>query len=372
MDAPLLIFSNTKADSDLRYLIGTHVPDDIAVIFDGRETTALASALEINRLKNESKISKLVAWDAVKASIKTDKITECDVIIRFLGELELKKIWVKQNFPIYLADKLRASGFKIDILELPILPQRLLKSPGEIAEIRTAAAIVAKIFPEVEGILGDSSVNAKGELVHGGEILTSERLRTIMENRCQQLGAIAEDTIVACALDACDPHCVGHGALRAGEFILIDFFPHLKSSGYYADVSRTFIKGKPSPQQFKLYEAVKFAHDMAIEMLCGGVNVSDVMAKVYAHFEEKGYESSKISDPPRGMFHSLGHGLGLDIHEPPSLGFGDYILKAGMVVTVEPGLYYREIGGVRIEDDVLVGEKSREILTSTAHNWVIE
>ncbi|MDR1413505.1 MAG: Xaa-Pro peptidase family protein [Puniceicoccales bacterium] len=372
MDVPLLIFSNTRVDSDLRYLIGAHVPDDIAIVFDGVQMTALASALEINRLRNESKISSFIGLDSVKASMKSDKITSCDLLSRFLNDLGLKKICVKRNFPIYLADKLRASGFEIVVLEFSILPQRLVKSDAEIMEIRSAIGIVAKIFAQVEKILADSSVNGKNELVYGGEILTSERLRSIMDSECYRLGALAEDTIVSCGLDACDPHCVGHGPLRAGEFILIDFFPHLRSSGYYADVSRTFVKGKPSGNQIGLYETVKLAHDMAIETICDGCSLDNTMEKVFAHFEANGYNSSKISNPPRGMFHSLGHGLGLDIHEPPRLDFGDDILKAGMVVTVEPGLYYREIGGVRIEDDILVREKSCEILGTIPYNWTID
>ncbi|MDR1890984.1 MAG: Xaa-Pro peptidase family protein, partial [Puniceicoccales bacterium] len=369
MDAPLLIFSNTKKDSDLLYLIGTHVPDNIAVVFDGQETTALVSALEINRLRNASKIGKFIGWDSIKSSIQSAKVTDFDILKRFLRNLELKTICVKRDFPVYLADQLRSTGFEIIVTEFSILPRRLIKSDGEVAEIRRAIAIVCQTFAHVENILRTASINGKNELVFENEILTSERLRTMMETFCYQLGAIADDTIVACGIAACDPHNMGYGPLKANEFILIDFFPHLKTSGYYADVSRTFIKGKPTKEQANLYDTVKTAHDMAINMAQDGVQVKDIMARTFEYFENRGYKSSNTSNPPHGMFHSLGHGLGLDIHEPPRIGMGDDMLQAGMVVTIEPGLYYQEIGGVRIEDDILVGKQSCKILTQIPHNW---
>ncbi|MDR0742534.1 MAG: Xaa-Pro peptidase family protein [Puniceicoccales bacterium] len=372
MDVPLLIFSNTKKDSDLFYLIGTHVPDNIAVVFDGQESIALVSALEINRLRNTSKIDKFVSWDVVKSSLQSAQNTDFDILRRFLQDLRLKTICVKQDFPIYLADQLRSANFEIIVAGFSILPQRLIKSDGEITEIKHAIDIVRQTFVQVENILSNASINGKNELVFEDEILTSERLRTMMETFCYRLGAIADDTIVACGIDACDPHNLGYGPLKANEFILIDFFPHLKTSGYYADVSRTFIKGKPTKEQNDLYITVKAAHDIAVDMAYGGVQAKDIMMRTLEYFESKEYKSSNTTNPPYGMFHSLGHGLGLDIHEPPRIGICDGILQPGMVVTIEPGLYYQTIGGVRIEDDILIGNQSSEILTQIPHNWIIE
>ncbi|MDR2603599.1 MAG: Xaa-Pro peptidase family protein [Puniceicoccales bacterium] len=372
MDAPLLIFSNTKKDSDLLYLIGTHVPDHIAIVFDGQESIALVSALEINRLRNTSKIDKFVSWDVVKSSLQSAKNSDGDVLKRFLQDLKLKTICVKRDFPIYLADQLRSANFEIIVAGFSILPQRLIKSDGEITEIKHAIDIVRQTFVQVESVLLTTSINGKNELVFEDEILTSKRLRTMMETFCYRLGAVADDTIVACGIDACDPHNLGYGPLKANEFILIDFFPHLKTSGYYADVSRTFIKGKPTKEQANLYNVVKAAHDIAIDMAHGGVQGEDVMVWTLEYFESKGYKSSNIANPPHGMFHSLGHGLGLDIHEPPRIGMCDDILHPGMVVTIEPGLYYPTIGGVRVEDDILIRDQSSEILTQIPHNWIIE
>ncbi|MDR1433146.1 MAG: Xaa-Pro peptidase family protein [Puniceicoccales bacterium] len=372
MDLPLLIFSNTRRDSDLRYLLETHVPDDIAVIFHRGKTTVLASALEINRLRNTGKIDELLSLDATKVSIGTGKISSVDILKRFLEDLGIGKFCVKRDFPIYLAEGLRAAGFEMEIAEFYVLPQRLVKADWEVGEIRHAIEIAKKVFASVEGILANASVGIRKELVFEGEVLTSERLRWIMEDMSYALGAMAEDTIVACGVDACNPHNVGHGPLLANEFILIDFFPYLRSSGYYADISRTFVKGKPSSEQVSMHNAVKSAHGLAISMVRDGVPANGIMAAVLGHLEGKGYESSKTSNPPRGMFHSLGHGFGLDIHEPPKLGIGDDILTAGMVTSVEPGLYYPEIGGIRIEDDILIGDASCEVLSQIPYDWILE
>jgi Xaa-Pro aminopeptidase len=344
----------------------------MAVVCRNGRTIALGNALEIGRLQSESKVDEVLGYDGVKSTIKSNAITDCDVLAKFLADLSIGKFCVKGNFPIYFADNLRALGFEIVVFDATILPQRMVKSDFEIHEISNAIAIVGKVFAHVEEILANASVGAKNELIFGGEILTSQRLRAEMEGMCYKLGAIGEDTIVSCGDGACDPHNVGHGPLMANEFILIDFFPRLRSTGYYADVSRTFLKGRPSNAQRRLYEAVKSAHDEAIAMASNGVPVRSMAEKVFSLFESCGYESSKISNPPHGMFHSLGHGFGLDIHEPPRVGLCDGILETGMVITIEPGLYYRGIGGVRLEDDILIGEKSSEILTKIPHNWIVD
>ncbi|MDR2737849.1 MAG: Xaa-Pro peptidase family protein [Puniceicoccales bacterium] len=371
MDVPLLICSDTKKDSDVRYLAGTHIPDDVFLIFDGKKVTALVSALEIGRLRAASKIDECVSCDAI-SSTQSKNLSELDLLVRFLQNLGLGKLRVKRNFPIHFADGLRSAGFEIVVEEFSILPQRLTKSEEEITEIRRSAEIVRMTFSEVTRILADATVDAERRILFEGEILTSERLRAIMESFCFDLGGIGEDTIVSCGASACNPHDTGHGPLLANELILVDFFPRMRSSGYYADVSRTFAKGKPSTAQIDLYETVRHAHAVAIDMVRDGVAVNEITAAVFSIFERRGYQSSKTSNPPYGMFHSLGHGFGLDIHEPPSLNFGDDVLRSGMVVTVEPGLYYDKIGGARVEDDILVGNSASEMLTKIPYDWIIE
>ena len=220
--------------------------------------------------------------------------------------------------------------------------------------------------------IASSSIGSDDELILNGEPLTSERIRKFMEDRSYALGAVAEGTIVSCGDDACDPHNIGHGTLYANQPIVIDFFPYSRDSGYFSDVTRTFLKGHPSDQQKRLYDAVKSAHDMAINMVCDSASSDSITSKVINFFKNIGFKTDIRSSTPSGMFHSLGHGIGLDIHERPKIGFNGDILKSGMTITIEPGLYYRGIGGVRVEDDLLVKADGHELLTNIPYEFAIE
>lgn len=372
MDNELLIFSNTTNDADLRYLLGMHIPDDLAVVYDGQRLIVLASALEINRIHNVKNVTDVISWDDVKSRITIDRPSDLDIILQFLKDINISHLNVKPTCPVWLADGLRKNGISIDVNEQYILPERIIKTEYEICEIRRATNIVKDVFQHIENILSNASINVNNELIYCGDVLTSDRLRSEIENLCYQLGAIGSDTIVACGKDACDPHQIGHGPIKSNEFIVIDFFPYLRNTGYYADVTRTFFKGTPSNEHIKLYTAVKDAHDMAIQQACNGVKVIDIMHKVLSLFDSRGYKTDKLSRPPYGMFHSLGHGIGLNIHEPPRLGLCDDVLQTNMVVTVEPGLYYHDIGGVRIEDDVLITDNGCDVVSHIPYNWIIK
>ncbi len=184
-----------------------------------------------------------------------------------------------------------------------------------------------------------------GVLHHGGEPLTSERVRAEMHCLLFGFGCVARETIVACGPDTASPHHTGSGPLLAGEPIVIDIFPQDEKSGYHADMTRTVVWGEPSPEIREMYEAVRDAHEMASSLVRPGAGGGDLYQRVVEFFRERGYATDT-----QGFIHSLGHGVGLDVHEQPSLGPTGETLIAGNVVTIEPGLYYKGIGGVRLED----------------------
>ena len=371
-DVPLLIFSNTKHDSDLRYLIGCCVPDDVALIFDGKKTTVLASALEVGRLQRLSNVDKVLNLENFRTKSADSSEGYITILSNFLKSLGIANVAVKKNCQVWIVNGLSENGINVNVSDFAMLPQRLIKSENEIDEIRKCAAIAGKVFQEVRDVIAHSSIGNNGELILDGEFLTSERLRKFMEDRSYALGAVVEDTIVSCGDDACDPHNIGHGTLYANQPIVIDFFPYLRTSGYFSDVTRTFLKGHPSDQQKRLYDAVKSAHDMAINMVCDSASSDSITSKVINFFKNIGFKTDTRSSSPSGMFHSLGHGIGLDIHEHPKVGFRGDILKSGMTITIEPGLYYRGIGGVRIEDDLLVKSDGHELLTNIPYDFAIE
>ncbi|MCA1727915.1 MAG: Xaa-Pro peptidase family protein [Actinobacteria bacterium] len=181
--------------------------------------------------------------------------------------------------------------------------------------------------------------------------------------------AVEEASITAGGSQATDPHERGHGPLKAGESIILDIFPADKTTRYYADMTRTFVKGEPGEDLQKMYDAVLESQEAALAMIGPGVNGRDVHRKVSDVLHEAGYETLVHDQRPgeplqEGFIHGTGHGVGLEIHESPRVSISDEKLVSGDVVTVEPGLYYPEIGGVRIEDLVVVTESGCRNLTN--------
>jgi Xaa-Pro aminopeptidase len=195
-----------------------------------------------------------------------------------------------------------------------------------------------------------------GLLVLEGEILTSERVKRMIAGYLLERDYVAGRTIVAGGEQACDPHEEGHGPLKAGEAIIIDIFPRSVATRYHGDLTRTVLKGQASDALRKQFAAVRAAQEEALGCIRAGVEGPTVHARVCSLFEAQGFRTEEVGGRMQGFFHGTGHGLGLEIHEPPRVSKVPASLQAGNVVTVEPGLYYPRAGGVRIEDVVLVTE----------------
>jgi Xaa-Pro aminopeptidase len=169
---------------------------------------------------------------------------------------------------------------------------------------------------------------------------------------------------VACGRQGCDPHEEGHGVLRANEPIILDVFPRSQKTGYFGDITRTVVKGRASEPVRKLYDTVARAQDLAFETIESGVRGAEVHRAVKDLFDREGYRTGRNHGCLQGFFHGTGHGLGLELHEAPRLApTSEDVLRAGHVVTVEPGLYYPGLGGVRLEDVALVTTNSPRNLT---------
>jgi len=176
-----------------------------------------------------------------------------------------------------------------------------------------------------------------------------------------------EGIIISCGPHAAIPHHRGSGPLRPNETIICDIFPRYRGNHYFADMTRTYVKGAPSPELKKLYAAVFEAQTKAIAMVRPGIRFADVHEKCVEIFAKRGYHSGN-----KGFIHGTGHGLGLDIHEAPYVSKGQTgVFEEGHVVTIEPGLYYPKLGGVRLEDVVWVTKNGCENLTNYPKNFVI-
>jgi Xaa-Pro aminopeptidase len=212
-----------------------------------------------------------------------------------------------------------------------------------------------------------AEIDSRGRLRDQAGVLTAERLKqaihvTMLQHNCMGVG-----TITACGCAAADPHETGTGPLMAGQGIVLDIFPRHLEHGYWGDLSRTVVKGDPPLKLKKMHQAVRRAQRLALANIRAGVIARRIYDLVLDSLTEAGFPTTMSGGVMEGFIHSVGHGLGLEVHEAPGIGLGTNRLRAGQVVTVEPGLYYREIGGVRIEDVVVVTATGRRVLYPCPH-----
>ncbi|MHB9010096.1 MAG: M24 family metallopeptidase, partial [Limisphaerales bacterium] len=288
-----------------------------------------------------------------------------EVIRQLARERRLKRFLVPANFPHGLARDLRRLKVRVKVKPGALFfADREFKNAEEIKKI-SAALLMAEVGM-AEGLqaLRFARIGPHGKLLQRGVPLTSERLRAVIETAIIQAGGTASHTIVAGGRQACDPHEIGHGPLKANQPIVIDIFPRSQKTGYYGDITRTFVKGKASEAVHRQYQTVRQAQEEAISRLRHGVEARSIHADIQKHFEAAGYRTSRRQDRLEGFFHGTGHGLGLEIHEPPRINATSRNrLRSGHIVTIEPGLYYRATGGVRLEDVVLITPSGARNLT---------
>src|SRR6266852_742042 len=312
-DSPAsLIIAASETDSNLYYACRFLAPDPFVFLQVEGRTTLLMSDLEVDRARAQARVDEVLSlaeWDA-KARQRWPHPKLTDTVSVLLEDYGVEAI--------------------------------------EEAQRHTEAALEAALQVLRESVIrGD-------QVLYKGRPLTSEHLKktvnvSLMENDC-----IAEHTIIACGDQGVDPHNQGTGPIRPNQGIIFDIFPRSSQTRYYADMTRTVIKGRAPDELRRLYDAVLASQLRGIELIRDGASGGAIHAEVNRTLESRGYMTGVVNGRNQGFFHGTGHGVGLDIHELPRISRLDYELKTGHVVTVEPGLYYPGKGAVRIEDMVLV------------------
>lgn len=354
------------------YFGGFSVPDPFIAFGVRGKKIAVLNALEFGRAKKSSgfdTVLPLELWFKKAGDRPGTKASTAEVIALLAKHYKIRAFDVAQDFPLGLADGLRALGLKLNPVPA-LFPEREIKTPAEAAALREGNRCSALGIAAAENLLRKSQIKA-GKLVLDGRPLTSERLKIAIEIACLEAGALSVDTIAAGGDQACDPHERGHGPLRANELIVVDVFPRVTATGFHGDMTRTFLKGRASEQQQRLVSAVRAAQLAALATIGAGVNGRDVHQQCLDVFAARGFETKRTPKGSVGFFHGTGHGLGLEVHEAPRMSTVDYILKKGSVVTVEPGLYYPGLGGCRIEDVVQVTDRKPKMLSSFHYDWEI-
>lgn len=331
----------------------------------------LVSGMELGRARNESRIPNILTLEDCdfrqKIKESGDSVrayAEC--LGHILQEEGIRKVAVPYDFPYYTAQVLKENGFSVTPIKSPFRKIRTIKTKEEVELIRQVQKATEKAMHNAIEAIREAEVR-DNVLYSDNRPLTSETVRFIIEKTLLEHGCEARDTIVACGQGSANPHWAGEGQLTAGRSIVIDIFPRHKVHGYYADMTRTVSKGEAGEKLAEMYEAVNAAQEAAFGVLKPGISTKDVHETVCREFENRGYETG----PTQGFIHSTGHGVGLDVHELPPVGLTDYPLEAGNIITIEPGLYYPEAGGIRLEDLVLITEEGYENITDFPKQFVV-
>jgi Xaa-Pro aminopeptidase len=338
------------------------------------EEILFISEMERGRAELESRISGIRTLQdfGYMEKIKEKKdgaLAYAACLSELLSETGVKKIAVPYDFPVFYSNFLAEAGFSIVPVKSPFRKMRSQKKPEEVEAVKYAQKAGEKAMEAaIELIKGAEEKD--GVLYHEGKELTGEKVLSVIDHTLLDFGCEAEETIVSCGEDTSNPHGTTAGPLRANAPIILDIFPRSKKKRYFADMTRTVLRGEASEELKAIYEAVLAAQEKGLAMVKAGVSATDVHNAVCNVLEERGYDTYR-SGAKVGFTHSTGHGVGLDIHELPGVGENSTVLEEGNVITVEPGLYYPGIGGIRLEDMVLVTKNGCENLTKLEKNFVL-
>jgi Xaa-Pro aminopeptidase len=351
--------------ADMRYLTRFITTDPVVYIRKiGERGYIIVSQMEYGRALHEAATGVMTRADAGLLRIYEEERDRWRALARMVADHAGGKILVPPDLPYAL-------GYHLDMLTGvitdtgTIASMRAKKSRAEVASIGRVQRSAGKAMAHAIGCIRRSRPG-KGVLWLDGKPLTSERIRSEMHFILMQQGCLAKDTIVSCGRDTAAPHNRGSGPLYEGEPVVIDIFPCDERTGYYSDMTRSVVKGEPAPEIREMYDAVKAAQDLAASMIKPGISGQEVYQAVVDLFFSRGYRTGS-----EGFTHNLGHGVGLEVHELPSLGPGGGPLKQGNVVTNEPGLYYEKTGGVRLENIGVVTRTGFRCITSFPRELVV-
>jgi Xaa-Pro aminopeptidase len=367
----VLIFADSVGSPEMRHEVPVLVPDPFLYVEkDGQRYTA-STAFEVERIKEagiEAYAWEKFGYDEMLADgLPREEVTWLHINLNACRELGVTDAMVPRTFPVLVADHLRANGITITPDHKFFADRRRVKSEAEIAGIRRAQRAAEAGMAAAKEILARAEAS-NGSVTVDGEPLTSEMLKGAIRRAFTEHGVSSEDFIVSHGAQTAIGHELGFGEIAANEPVVIDLWPKDPESACYADMTRTYVVGTPPDELVEYHRLVKDALDRSLEATKPGVPGIEVYKLVCELFEENGQLTSLSKAPgevlENGFFHGLGHGVGLEVHEAPSLGRGGTAeLISGDVVTLEPGLYRQGFGGCRLEDLVLVTEDGAENLT---------
>jgi len=373
----LLIVGDTFRTPELRHEVSLGVPDPFLFLESEGARRAVVSALEVDRIAGlgglEAHAYEEYGYDELIArGLPIEEILR-EVYVNACVAFGVDAAVVPNGFPLAVAERLRAAGIQVNTDQGVFDKRRRVKSGAELDGIRRAQRAAEAGMQACVDLLRQAA--GDGALAVDGQPLTVELVKQHVEAAFLRHGSTADEFIVARGAQAAVGHDMGSGAIGRGESIVVDLWPRDRESACFADMTRTFVVGEAPPDLREFHRLTKEALDLATAMIRPGVAGVAVYGAVCDHFEAAGYPTGRTKAPGTvlqdGFFHGLGHGVGLEVHERPAMGRYTDDLVAGDVVTIEPGLYRKGYGGVRLEDLILVTEGGYENLTAFPYDLEI-
>ncbi len=378
MAPDVLIHGDTHRSAALRHELPLGIVDPFDYFEVAGRRVVVISSLEAARVKAAAAgVEVLDPYslgldDLIAAGMRWHEI-DVELCARAAARLEARRLVVPAELPVAVADRLRADGVEVVPDALEFTRRRRSKTPAEIEGVRRAQAAADAGMAAAAALLRTASAR-NGALASDGEPLTAEAVRARIRDVCAELGAPApEDIIVAAGPAGASGHEQGRGPLPAGVPVIIDLWPRDERSGCWADMTRTFVAGGEPARDVAAWHALALEALERVRMRArpgvSGRELFDVACDVFEAAGEPTQRTKPEGEPlSDGFFHSLGHGVGLEVHEEPALGrTGADPLVPGDVVAVEPGCYRSGYGGVRLEDLLLVTEDGCERLTEFSY-----
>jgi Xaa-Pro aminopeptidase len=367
-----VFYGDTERSAALRHELPISIVDPFLLAVVEGQMHVVVNGLEGERVAAAAPgavlidIADLGFGELLEAGMSTYQI-DLELAARAAAALGIREAIADPGMPVAVADRLRSDGVVLTVDDEAVAARRRVKSAAELAGIRRAQAAAEAGMRAAAALLG-RAVPDGGRLVAGGEVLTAGSVRAVLRHACQQAGAPAPPEVMIASVWQGTGHEPGSGPLPAGLPIVIDIWPRDEASACWADMARTFVIGQISGPVREQEQLVRQALERAREAVRPGISGRDLHEMACDVFEAAGHRTQRTGpgdDPDEGFQFSLGHGVGLAVHEAPALGLmGNDVLVAGDVIAVEPGLWVPQIGEVRFEDLLLVTEDGAHTLTS--------
>jgi len=325
--------------------------------------------IELDRARRHARVDEAAcpADYAPEGGLSGDRETAtAQAAAECLRRAGVERVIADRTLPLIFAHFIGQSGIALDCnLELGVTERRS-KDEQEIELIRQAQHTTEAAMEMACAMIATAEARADGVLIRDGEPLTSERVRAAIDHWLIDRGYSNPPSIVAGGPCGADCHDIGQGELRTGQPVIVDIFPRNRDTLYNGDCTRTVVHGDVPDEIARMHAAVRNAKAAGIASARSGVTGESVHLATTEQIKREGYAvglpSQDSPDSYCAITHGTGHGVGLDVHEPPLLDLKGPELVAGDVVTVEPGLYRKDLGGVRVEDMIVVTENGCENL----------